>query len=982
MKTKVGKLINLTISLFMLIALVGTQIPLIQAYAEESIGIIVSTEINEDLTSAAIVVNTESNDETEVESITLVEKSEVIEGNEAIFNVEENGFYTIEVSYSSKDEAGEKIYSSKTQSVEINELMSETVEEVVKEMEIQDVQPIAVNDFQIWRNTGNGLENTGLEFSQLQDAIDNANENDVIRTNVSVYQIDETNKIDITKSITIETDPDFLIANGQPTILIRAENNTQLIKVTGQNVTLTINNLIVDGNKATFPNNAMNLIYMYGSNLNLRGITEIRNNINKNATTSAAATSTISYAGPVGYGNASNLITDDVKIHSNEDQRNILYVSIATIEISGNAEISNNIIYEDISYSGIIHSNDSAILLKNTAKIINNETPKVINLQTIGFNYTGKLESRLTLLDQVKMENNSNTSGVSIKINDKSHVELLSEDAVVESAIYLASATSNIYVGEIGSQIYQVEVAPALFSNGKVIVQPHSSIENASIYVNNFEGINVRERGYMISKASPNIVLKQIVSTPNHRIIEFLHNGGGFSDNNSPFEAMGGRIEPFSSNAVIIVPQGATGLIFPKVNNYGRNIFDYWALKNDDGTETPITPAELSNLSMDVNMTFVAHYRVDNSIYLTTTSTNGTIAEWVLKGDANRDGVVNKEDSDLILRANVGLENIVDSFAIESADVNNDGTIDTHDTVTINQMMTGNLAIPNQFISFRTINTPNANHEVTSITANGTSLAIPTKGGRVTTGVYTVEVDINGVTTVTGLAQDYTNNIVFMNDVIKPVVIPTPSTPPISNTQPAPETGRTCQDDGYANDYYWNGTACVTDRMETSIVNNANQVKPNQPMKESKVEDEKIMTPVIDTVTETPEAKLPEIEIENENITPQVKIPVDLGGWPLVNTLIAGVIVLLALISFVLKKKKEESSVFEGVEVISMYKRSSVYSILMSIVSIGLLIFLFVTSNFSLNMILVNEWTPIFIAVIILATILFLFSLRWKEVSE
>lgn len=979
MKTKIGKLINLTISLFMLIALVGTQIPLIQAYAEESIGIIVSTEINEDLTSAAIVVNTESNDETEIESITLVEKSEVIEGNEAIFNVEENGFYTIEVSYSTKDEAGEKIYSLKTQSVEINELMSETGEEV----ETQDVQPIAMNDFQIWRNTGSELENTGLAFSQLQEAIDNANENDVIRTNVSVYQIDETNKIDITKSITIETDPDFLIANGQPTILIRAENNTQLIKVTGQNVTLTINNLIVDGNKATFPNNAMNLIYMYGSNLNLRGITEIRNNINKNATGSATETSTISYAGPVGHGTASNLITDDVKIHSNEDKHNILYVSIARIEISGNAEISNNIIYEDISYSGIIHSNDSEILLKNTAKIIDNETPKVINLQTIGFNYTGKLESRLTLLDQVKMENNSNTSGVSIKVNDKSHVELLSEDAVVENAIYLASATSNIYVGEIGSQIYQVEVAPALFSNGKVIVQPHSSIENASIYVNNFEGINVRERGYMISKASPNIVLKQIVSTPNHRIIEFLHNGGGFSDNNSAFEAMGGRVEPFSSNAVIIVPQGATGLIFPKVNNYGRNIFDYWALKNDDGTETPITPEELSNLIMDVNMTFVARYRVDNSIYLTTTSTNGTITEWMLKGDANRDGIVNKEDSDLILRADVGLENIVDPFAVESADVNNDGTIDTHDTVTINQIMNGNLAIPNQFINFRTINTPNANHEVTSITVNGTSLAIPAKGGRATTGVYTVEVDINGVTTVTGLAQDYTNNIVFMNDVIKPVV--TPSAPPASNTPPTPEAGRTCQDDGYANDYYWNGTACVTDRMETPIVNNANQVKPNQPnqpIEESKIEDEKVMTPVIDTVTETPEAKLPEIEIENENMTPQVAIPVDLGGWPLVNVLMTGVIVLLALISFVSKKKKEELSVFEGVEVISMYKRSSVYSILISIVSIGLLIFLFVTSNFSLNMILVNEWTPIFIAVIILATILFLFSLRWKEVSE
>ncbi|MPN33164.1 hypothetical protein SDC9_180648 [bioreactor metagenome] len=173
--------------------------------------------------------------------------------------------------------------------------------------------------------------------------------------------------------------------------------------------------------------------------------------------------------------------------------------------------------------------------------------------------------------------------------------------------------------------------------------------------------------------------------------------------------------------------------------------------------------------------------------------------------------------------------------------------------------------------------------------------------------------------------------------------------------------------------------------METPIVNNANQVKPNQPnqpIEESKIEDEKVMTPVIDTVTETPEAKLPEIEIENENMTPQVAIPVDLGGWPLVNVLMTGVIVLLALISFVSKKKKEELSVFEGVEVISMYKRSSVYSILISIVSIGLLIFLFVTSNFSLNMILVNEWTPIFIAVIILATILFLFSLRWKEVSE
>lgn len=54
-----------------------------------------------------------------------------------------------------------------------------------------------------------------------------------------------------------------------------------------------------------------------------------------------------------------------------------------------------------------------------------------------------------------------------------------------------------------------------------------------------------------------------------------------------------------------------------------------------------------------------------------------------------------------------------------------------------------------------------------------------------------------------------THNVVYIANYLSTTVPPTPEVVVKPIQTPAPAIGRTCQDDGYANGYTWNGTACV-----------------------------------------------------------------------------------------------------------------------------------------------------------------------------
>lgn len=147
----------------------------------------------------------------------------------------------------------------------------------------------------------------------------------------------------------------------------------------------------------------------------------------------------------------------------------------------------------------------------------------------------------------------------------------------------------------------------------------------------------------------------------------------------------------------------------------------------------------------------------------------GSVTEWMLSGDADRDAQVTNSDGEAIQNHEVGLAPLTDPLALEAADVNKDGFEDAGDASAIYRLVAGAETLPFAEFDFRVIDVPNAGHEVSGITVNGSPLVVPAKGQSADTQAngssYTVKVAADGTATVTGLSLA-TNDVQFTHAAI------------------------------------------------------------------------------------------------------------------------------------------------------------------------------------------------------------------------
>lgn len=147
----------------------------------------------------------------------------------------------------------------------------------------------------------------------------------------------------------------------------------------------------------------------------------------------------------------------------------------------------------------------------------------------------------------------------------------------------------------------------------------------------------------------------------------------------------------------------------------------------------------------------------------------GSVTEWMLSGDADRDAQVTNSDGEAIQNHEVGLAPLTDPLALEAADVNKDGFEDAGDASAIYRLVAGADTLPFADFDFRVIDVPNAEYEVSGITVNGSPLVVPAKGQSADTQAngssYTVKVAADGTATVTGLSLA-TNDVQFTHAAI------------------------------------------------------------------------------------------------------------------------------------------------------------------------------------------------------------------------
>ena len=168
--------------------------------------------------------------------------------------------------------------------------------------------------------------------------------------------------------------------------------------------------------------------------------------------------------------------------------------------------------------------------------------------------------------------------------------------------------------------------------------------------------------------------------------------------------------------------------------------------------------AELNN-SQD---TFNTEYK--NEITLSYgTDGNGEITEWLLKGDATRDQKVAYEDLEVLYEYINGSATL-EGFALEAADVKENGSISIQDSRMIENILTGETSLPAKEFTFRIIDKPNDGYWVSGITVNGEKLNVPSVGSSASTTIngaeYKVDVDEEGIATVIGQSL-YQNDIQF-----------------------------------------------------------------------------------------------------------------------------------------------------------------------------------------------------------------------------
>lgn len=168
-----------------------------------------------------------------------------------------------------------------------------------------------------------------------------------------------------------------------------------------------------------------------------------------------------------------------------------------------------------------------------------------------------------------------------------------------------------------------------------------------------------------------------------------------------------------------------------------------------------------------------------NLVY--STDGNGTVTEWMLRGDVDRDGVIT--DADVTLINNYIFDNtlLTDPLAIEAADTDHSGVVSPTDATLLNDLLYDNGQFPNTAYDFRVVDTPNSGYEIDTITVNGSALVVPAKGATSITIInnvgYNVSVSADGVVEVDGLSVA-TNEVVFTHKATST----TPTTPTTDTT--------------------------------------------------------------------------------------------------------------------------------------------------------------------------------------------------------
>lgn len=219
---------------------------------------------------------------------------------------------------------------------------------------------------------------------------------------------------------------------------------------------------------------------------------------------------------------------------------------------------------------------------------------------------------------------------------------------------------------------------------------------------------------------------------------------------------------------------------------------------------------------------------------------------------------------------------------------------------------------------------------------------------------------------------------------------------------PNPDGERTCQDDGYPAGYVWD-EASQSCKAEIPGDNENPNTNPNDKTT-PKVEDENVgnKTPTLETTEDsgqTPPTVTPDSSTKSvgdylnidENAMPFAGIFGNGENWAILN-LLATIIGLIFTILLVLLKRKDVEELDE--EVLKVYPsikprefyRKSIYRTLSIIVAVIMLGIFFLTENFLLRMVLVDEYTVLMLGFMIINIVIYFIGRKWhvehKEEQE
>ena len=114
------------------------------------------------------------------------------------------------------------------------------------------------------------------------------------------------------------------------------------------------------------------------------------------------------------------------------------------------------------------------------------------------------------------------------------------------------------------------------------------------------------------------------------------------------------------------------------------------------------------------------------------------------------------------------------------------------------------------------------------------------------------------------------------------------------------------------------------------------------------------------------------------------------GSWALINLLCSGGTVLLGLVLLLSKLKKEEDEEEDKTAAMrngnnkqsERYKRRKWLRAVSTVTAVVSVIVFFLTEDMSLAMVLIDKWTLLMAAFLIIQIIFVLFGRKWKELDE